>query len=294
MAVVTLAILLACSSEVEEAPSSPVTTVDSDRAIALATRREDPRPSVVLFVIDTLRADAVSSYGDVEGTTPTFDRLAQNGIRYSRAYAPGPWTVPSHTTLFSGLRIDEHGIGLDGAQVTPDSVQMLAEDFREAGYLTAGFSENMLVSDVFGFDQGFDVFESTGIFEIREKIDAGEIPELFDLVKGLRKWNQLRDKSRPFFLFINILDAHSPFKVRDVNPWVPESVARDEAEFIEHRYLASTPLSRQCCSSRRKARDAPRDTRPGQRRRVAAHDCDVGPWRASGRESAHGAQVFGG
>jgi hypothetical protein len=99
----------------------------------------------------------------------------------------------------------------------------------------------MLVSGVFGFDQGFDVFESTGIFKIRKKIDAGEIPALFDVVEGLRKWNQLRDKSRPFFLFINILDAHSPFKVRDVNPWIPENVSRDEAEFIGHHY--NIPLS---------------------------------------------------
>ena len=105
----------------------------------------------MLIVIDTLLADAVSFYSDVEGTTPTLDRLAGKGLRYTRAYAPSPWTGPSHASLFSGLRVDEHGVGLNGLYVTPESVQMLAEDFEQAGYLTAAFAENTLVAKEFGF-----------------------------------------------------------------------------------------------------------------------------------------------
>ena len=73
----------------------------------------DP-PSILLVVIDTLRADAASAYGSAEGTTPAFDALAATGQLYTRAYAPSPWTVPSHASLFTGSSIDAHGVGLHG------------------------------------------------------------------------------------------------------------------------------------------------------------------------------------
>jgi hypothetical protein len=63
-------------------------------AVACSAQAE-PAPSIVLIVIDTLRVDAVSSYGEVAGTTPELDALASSGLRYERAYAPAPWTLPS-------------------------------------------------------------------------------------------------------------------------------------------------------------------------------------------------------
>ena len=80
------------------------------------------RPSIVLFVIDTLRADAVSAYGAPAGVTPNVDALAREGLLYERAYAPAPWTVPSHATLFTGLDPEQHGTGLYGQMVLPDEL----------------------------------------------------------------------------------------------------------------------------------------------------------------------------
>jgi len=74
----------------------------------------DQRPSIVLVVIDTLRADAVSAYGAVEGTTPSFDALASEGLLYRRAFAPSPWTLPSHASLLTGFGPDRHGVGIAG------------------------------------------------------------------------------------------------------------------------------------------------------------------------------------
>ena len=61
--------------------------------VSLACAPVDERPSILLLVVDTLRADAVSAYGASEGTTPTIDSLAAQGLLYSRAYAPAPWTM---------------------------------------------------------------------------------------------------------------------------------------------------------------------------------------------------------
>lgn len=69
------------------------------------------RPSILVVVLDTVRADAVSAYGQVEGTTPNFDRLAENGVRYTRAFSTAPWTVPAHAPLVvNGLEALKPGV----------------------------------------------------------------------------------------------------------------------------------------------------------------------------------------
>jgi hypothetical protein len=229
-ALLLVAPLLACDPVDGTRPDSTA----SEASRVHADRATDPRPSVLLVVFDTLRADAVSAYGSVDGTTPTIDRLARGGLRYTRAFAPSPWTVSSHVSLFTGLRVDEHGVGLDGAFVASDSLQMLAEDFQEAGYVTAGFSENALVSRHFGFDQGFDDFESLDIVARRRSEILGEAaPAPFDLVESVRRWNRARDPSEPYFLFVNLFGPHDPYVPRETNPWVPKETNRVELEFIQ-------------------------------------------------------------
>jgi hypothetical protein len=64
----------------------------------------------------------------------------------------------------------------------------------------------------------------------------------FDLDEHVRTWNRNRDKTLPYFLFINIYDPHDPYRVREVNPWIPETSSRDEAEFIQSRYTIPSSL----------------------------------------------------
>ena len=78
---------------------------------------EDRPPSVILIVIDTLRADAVSAYGAAEGTTPTLDGLAARGVVYRNALSPSSWTLPSHASLFTGVGVDRHGVGMPGRRL---------------------------------------------------------------------------------------------------------------------------------------------------------------------------------
>ncbi len=237
-------LVASCSSEtnVEPAAGAPSPTASPPISSAARLRAADPRPSVLLVVLDTLRADAVSAYGAVDGTTPNLDRLAREGLRYERALAPAPWTVSSHVSLFTGLRVDEHGVGLAGAAVAPDSLRMLSEVFADAGYVTAGFAENSLVSPYFGFDQGFERFDARDIVEEMRAAGRGSYEDTFDVVERFREWNRERDKSRPYFAFVNLLDPHDPYLVRDENPWLPEGVDRDEARFVESSYTITYAL----------------------------------------------------
>lgn len=235
-------ITLACSPELDGDQAS-FRTEGKDEPGQLESRDDDRRPSVVLAVLDTLRADAVSSYGEVDGTTPVLDRLARKGVRFARAYASAPWTVSSHASLFTGLRVDQHGLGLGGNFVAPDSFRMLAEEFRAAGYETVGFSENSLVSHYFGFDQGFDHFGSMDIVATMRSVTLGEArPDKFDIVERVRAWSRSRERSKPFFLFVNLFDPHDPYEVRVENPWLPSAVSQDEARFVQSKYTIPSSL----------------------------------------------------
>jgi arylsulfatase A len=220
----------------------------------LAPARTDLRPSIVLIVLDTVRADAVSAYGAVEGTTPAFDALANRGTLFARAYAPSPWTVSSHASLFSGLRVDEHGVGLDGAYYSEDSMRMLAEDLREAGYETVGFAENPLVSEDFGLAQGFGQFASPRVDDILRTQQAGDLDaRFFELSRKVRDWARARDRSRPYFLFVNIMDAHDPYSVRDVNAWVPDGTSTRDLEFVARYRAMFSAICRKAPSPRDQA-----------------------------------------
>jgi arylsulfatase A-like enzyme len=183
----------------------------------------DARPSVLLVVIDTLRADAVSVYGAVEGTTPTMDALAAQGLLFRRAYAPAPWTLPSHATIFSGLRVDQHGVGMPGRAVLPESVVTLAERMQAAGYQTAVIAENVIINDSLQLLQGFEHRRAPRWRKVGLLEDAGRPFELreIDALSEVREWLPKRDFSRPFFLFVNLFDPHAPYTIRDENPFVP-------------------------------------------------------------------------
>ena len=181
-------------------------------------------PSILLVVIVTLRADAVSAYGEVVGTTPAFDALAAAGQRYTRAYAPAPWTLPSHASLLSGLDVATHGVGLGGRVVLGEEIETLAERLRGAGYQTAAFSENALVSGAFGFDQGFDHF---AVRTAEDQLAAGR-KLMIDVETEVAAWLEARDPGRPFFIFVNLYDPHEPYTVRGANPFLPAETRSEE------------------------------------------------------------------
>jgi arylsulfatase A-like enzyme len=93
---------------------------------------------------------------------------------------------------------------------------------RERGYQTAGFSENPVVSEAFGLSRGFDHFESRSIASV-----SGDTP--FGIEKRLRAWLAGRDVQKPFFVMLNLMDAHDPYSVRESNAYLPDATTRAQA-----------------------------------------------------------------
>lgn len=198
-----------------------------------------PRPSVLLVVLDTVRADAVSAYGQVDGTTPNLDALARGGIRYARAYAASNWTVPSHAAMFTGLRPSVTGM-LRAESSLVGRHRTLATAVMLAGYDTGGFSENPWLTEALGFHEGFARFEN--LVQPQLARDPG-VAATRDLPEQAAAWLRRRDPSRPFFVFANIMDAHDPYPVSTENPflapWVP----------LEDQHLAVAGLSELRCAT---------------------------------------------
>ncbi len=143
----------------------------------IRARRTEPlgpneRPSFVVVLVDTLRADYLGAYGFEGAISPNLDRLAAESLLFESCFANAPWTKPSIATLFTSLPPSVHGVTDMGQptwsgegdlmQVLPDEAETIAERFQVAGYRTAAFVANPFISPRYGFSQGFEVFRAEG------------------------------------------------------------------------------------------------------------------------------------
>lgn len=167
--------------------------------LVLLMRQPSPqaaeRPSLIVLVIDTVRADRLSSYGHHRLTTPVLDHVAREGVLFERATSASAWTLPSVSSILSGLPPSAHGVRAYEDQL-PDAVETVAEQLQAAGYHTAFLGVNSLFEAGRNLQQGFDYY--FGIDEI-----SGE-----ELNQRLQAWLQERPKDKPTFLYVHYFDPH--------------------------------------------------------------------------------------
>ena len=168
----------------------------------------EPRPHVILIVIDTLRADAIHDPYDLVDT-PHIDALAADGVVFSNAFAHAPMTLPSHTSLFSSRLPFETGV-LNNGQVVPEDLPLLAERLEEYGYRTCAVISLGTLSLVGqeGIRRGFEEFNA----DFMRMAKAHEVTE--------RVSDQLGDldPDQPVFLFVHYSDPHEPYYDHDHEP----------------------------------------------------------------------------
>ncbi len=79
-----------------------------------------PGASVVVVTLDTTRVDRFGCYGSSAGLTPAMDELASAGILFEDAQAVSPITLPSHSSILTGLLPTEHGVRNNGMFILSD------------------------------------------------------------------------------------------------------------------------------------------------------------------------------
>ena len=156
------------------------------------------RPNVIVYLVDTLRADRVGPYRSGESITPEIDAFAATATVFANTVAQAPWTKPSVTSILTGLGPLVHGVRLLDDKLAPEAVTA-AELFHAGGYQTAGFSTNWHIRRETGLDQGF------GFFDFTPDEAASNL-----LNQRVFRWLDTQAKP-PFFLYVHALDPHAPY-----------------------------------------------------------------------------------
>ena len=185
-------------------------------------------PNILLIIIDTLRADHLSSYGYGRPTSPNIDRLAKEGVLFKYAVSASAWTPPSHASILTGRYPHEHGVEWNKA--FDDRYPTIAEALRDVGYRTAAFSANPFgFNRKWGFGRGFIRFEDHfhSLFDMVARTLYGRkiLPLIlrwlgfedwiarkraYHVNRSLLKW-MARDQDKPFFAVLNYFDLHDPY-----------------------------------------------------------------------------------
>ena len=177
-----LAVCVACGDAADEAPPE-------DEALAA--------PSVILISLDTVRADHLSCYGYERETSPTLDRLAEQGMLFEHFYANSNHTKISHMTMFTGLLPSVLGMGAGTGNALAPEIPTIADRFLDAGYQTAAFADGGYLLEAWGFQRGFEYYDSR-YERVEQKLDRVEA------------WLE-RAEDEPTFLFFHTYGAHMPF-----------------------------------------------------------------------------------
>jgi choline-sulfatase len=184
--------------------------------VSIGPSRSAPRPNILLITVDTTRADHVGAYGDAMARTPTFDRLASEGVLFERAESVAPITLPAHVSLLTGRYPFSHGVRNNGNFRVADDVPTLATALHDRGYRTAAFVSAFVLDRRSGLSRGFDEYD--------DRFAAGgalrpddEIERRGDRTGQLAEnWvaKQVGDTATgrpPFFVWLHLYDPHDPY-----------------------------------------------------------------------------------
>jgi len=162
-------------------------------------------PNILLITIDTLRADRVG-----RGLTPSIDRLAVRGTRFTNARATVPLTLPSHVSIMTGELPPQSGVRVNGAGGLAAGHPTIARVLKDGGYRTGAFVGAYVLDKRFGLADGFDLYDDrverdpsgAVILEAERRGDA--------VVNAALAWLPSSDP-RPFFAWVHLYDPHAPY-----------------------------------------------------------------------------------
>ena len=172
--------------------------------------------NIIVITIDTLRRDHVAPYG-APFETSAATRLAREGMLFERAVSQVPLTLPSHSSLFTGLYPPHHGVHDNGGFLLGKDATTLAERMLAHGYKTAGFVASYVLHSRWGIAQGHETYDDSFDYEGIESgnLTAVERPAGPVVDAALAWLRQPHRGEQPFYLWVHLNDPHEPYAPPD-------------------------------------------------------------------------------
>ncbi len=177
-----------------------------DPRIVSAGKREG-QPLSIVYMVDTLRADRVGAWKSETPTdTPVFDKLAAEGAVFKTAISTSSWTKPAIPTLMTGIAPRTHLVGSRSyADRLPESVPIMQQVYRDAGWRTLSISASPLGSSLSGLDRGFGTAVLPRYW--RTRIGKRNYATASDLHDALLEWHA-EEPDRPALVYLHTIDVH--------------------------------------------------------------------------------------
>ncbi len=179
--------------------------------VSLAPARK--RPNVLLITFDATRGDHMDWASGRKDVTPMLDALVARGTWFKADITAQPLTLPSHTSIMTGLYPYHHGVRNNGTYIVPPDAVTLAERLKDAGYQTHGIVSAFVLDSQFGLDQGFDSYD--------DDLSGGPEQKMF-MFKEVRadrtaaravQWlTDVWNHQDPFFMWVHFFDPHADYE----------------------------------------------------------------------------------
>ncbi|MCP4231764.1 MAG: sulfatase [bacterium] len=210
-------------------------------------------PNLLVISIDTLRKDHISYYGYDGVETPNIDGFLESSTRFDNAYCSSPWTFPSFSSFLTGYRPSVCGV--DHTHTLSDEIVTLTEILRDIGYRTECYNTNWSMDPGYGFGRGFDIYTDRNnvpylhaVSGTRLYLHLGRVYETIARkigryyeyeadYNGYKTIASLQSQGeRPFFIWCNFFDPHTPYAP-------PDEFIDGDAAYVEDIKRRGVPVS---------------------------------------------------
>lgn len=170
------------------------------------------KPNIVFITLDTTRADRLPCYGYDKVKTPYLDELAREGVVFEQCFSPTALTLPSHSSMMTGIYPTYHGVRVNGNTALSQNHATLAELFNRQGYRCGAFIAAFVLDGRWGLKQGFHYYDDNFDLQKYKQLDLGRVQRPGDQVmdEALSWLDNQTDK--PFFCWIHLYDPHTPYE----------------------------------------------------------------------------------
>lgn len=158
-----------------------------------------PTKHIILITVEAFNRSHVHGYGYARDTTPNLDSFTRAGQSFDNHYTTAPYTHPSLASILTGVMPTMLGF-TDNTPMLPPALPTLPERMAAAGYVTASFSSQFVLSNRYGLNRGFHYYRNWPNDTTAGSLTAELLPFLGE------------HQSDNLFLWIHYFDPHGPYR----------------------------------------------------------------------------------